>query len=181
MAHHLVQWRALLNRIMNHGEISWQAEWLSAPQRLWSMELLECEFPLQKILYFVRGTELLAERSRWGRTVVAVQESRCVPTPLILLELHSFIHHHHHHHQWFYSPCKKFGHLTPKVQNLIKTLVMTPLDEWAALLKNLYLHRIRQHRNPRTSTHFSSGIRTYNPSNQAAKTCSLDRAATGIS
>jgi hypothetical protein len=42
------------------------------------------EIPLRKIMYFVRGTGLLAEYSRWGRTIdqemVAVQGSPCSPT-----------------------------------------------------------------------------------------------------
>jgi hypothetical protein len=45
-------------------------------------------------------------------------------------------------------------------------------------LQNLCLHRTTQHRNTRTNTHASSGIRTHDPSNQAAKTYALDRAAT---
>jgi hypothetical protein len=44
---------------------------------------------LCKILYFVRGAGLLAEYSRWGRTIdqkmVAVHGSPCAPTPLILI------------------------------------------------------------------------------------------------
>jgi hypothetical protein len=35
-------------------------------------------------------------------------------------------------------------------------------------------------RNSKTNIHVPSGIRTHDPSNQAAKTYALDRAATGI-
>jgi hypothetical protein len=65
------------------------------------------------------------------------------------------------------------------IRNLIKTLGRTPLDEWSARHKDLYLHRTTQHRNTKTNIHVSSGIRTHEPSNQAAKTYALHLAATG--
>jgi hypothetical protein len=54
------------------------------------MESSNCnDIPLCKVLYFVRCTGLLAEWSRWWRTVdkkmVAVHGSPCAPTPLILI------------------------------------------------------------------------------------------------
>jgi hypothetical protein len=63
-----------------------------------------------------------------------------------------------------------------RFRNLFWTLGRTPLDEWSARHKGLYLHRTTQH----TNIHASSGIRTHDPSNQAAKIYALDRAATGI-
>jgi hypothetical protein len=60
-----------------------------------------------------------------------------------------------------------------RFRNVIKTLgltLMTPLDEWSAHRKGLYLRRTTQHRNTKTNIHASSGIRTQDPSNQAAKT-----------
>jgi hypothetical protein len=83
--------------------------------------------------------------------------------------------HHHHHHQWLYSPCKDLGR---RFRNLITTHDRTPLNEWSARRKGLYLRRTTQHRNTRTNIHASSGIRTHNPSNQAAKNYALERAAT---
>jgi hypothetical protein len=60
-----------------------------------------------------------------------------------------------------------------RFRNLIRTLDRTPFDGWSAHPKGLYLHRKTQHRNTRVS----SGIRTHDPSNQAAKTYTLDRTA----
>jgi hypothetical protein len=51
----------------------------------------------------------------------------------------------------------------------------TPLYEWSARRRDLYLHRTTQHIDT-TNIHVPSGIRTCDPSNQAA----ADRAATGI-
>jgi hypothetical protein len=45
-------------------------------------------------------------------------------------------------------------------------------------LQGLYLHRTTLDKNTKTNIHASSGIRTYDPSNQAAKTYALVRAAT---
>jgi hypothetical protein len=86
----------------------------------------------------------------------------------------------HHHHQWLYSPCKDLGRLTLEVSNLIKTRGRTPSDELSARRKGLYLHRTTQHRNTKTNINASNGIRTHDPSNQAANTYALDLAATGI-
>jgi hypothetical protein len=66
-----------------------------------------------------------------------------------------------------------------RFHNLSKTHGRTPLDEWSARCKGLYLHRTTQYRNTKTNIHASSGIRTYDPGKQAAKTNALDRAATG--
>jgi hypothetical protein len=55
----------------------------------------------------------------------------------------------------------------------------THLDKWSARRKGLYLYRTTQHRNTKTNIHVPSGIRTHDPSNQAANTYPLDRAATG--
>jgi hypothetical protein len=46
--------------------------------------------------------------------------------------------------------------------------------------KSLYQHRTTQHRNSNTNFHVSSGIRTHDPNNQAAKAYALDSAATWI-
>jgi hypothetical protein len=54
--------------------------------------------------------------------------------------------------------------------NLIKTLGRTSLDERSARRKGLYLHRTTQLRNTNTNIHAPSGIRTHDPSYQAAKT-----------
>jgi len=47
------------------------------------------EVPSCKLLYYVRGTGLLAEYSRWRRTIdhimIVVHGSPCAPTSLILL------------------------------------------------------------------------------------------------
>jgi hypothetical protein len=61
-----------------------------------------------------------------------------------------------------------------RFRNLIKTFGKTPLDEWSARRKGLYLHRTTQHRNTKTNIHASSGIRTHGPSNQAAKPYALE-------
>jgi hypothetical protein len=66
-----------------------------------------------------------------------------------------------------------------RFHNLIKTLGRTPLDDWSARRKGLYLHTTTQHRNTKTNIHASSGIRPHDPSFQAAKTYALDGAATG--
>jgi hypothetical protein len=55
-----------------------------------------------------------------------------------------------------------------RFRNLITTLDRTPLE--SARRKGLYLHRTTQHRNTKTNIHASSGIRTHNPSKQAANT-----------
>jgi hypothetical protein len=44
--------------------------------------------------------------------------------------------------------------------------------------QGLYLHTTTQHRKTRTNTHALSGIRTYDPSNQPAKTHASDSTAT---
>jgi hypothetical protein len=69
-----------------------------------------------------------------------------------------------HHHQWLYSPSASHR----RFRNRIKTHGRTPLDEWSACRKGLYVHRTTQHRNTKTNIHASSGIRTHDPSNQAA-------------
>jgi hypothetical protein len=51
------------------------------------------------------------------------------------------------------------------------------LDEWLAHCNGLYLHKTTHHRN--TNIHAPSGIRTHEPSNQAAKTYVLASVATG--
>jgi hypothetical protein len=90
--------------------------------------------------------------------------------------------HHHHHHQWLYSICKDSWPVHHRgFRNLIKILGRAPLEEWSARRKGLYLHRTTQHRNTKTNIHASTGIRTHDPRNQAAKTYSLDRATTGTS
>jgi hypothetical protein len=69
-----------------------------------------------------------------------------------------------------------------RLRNLIKTLCITPLDEWSARRKGLYLHKITQqqktHRNTKTNIHVSSGIRTHDSGNQVPS--ALDRAAAGM-
>jgi hypothetical protein len=87
----------------------------------------------------------------------------------------SFLHHHHHHHHRLCSPCKDLGRLTPEISYVMTILGGTPLDEWSARHKGLYLHRTIQHRNTKTNIHASNRIRTHNPSNQAANTHALDR------
>jgi hypothetical protein len=49
----------------------------------------------------------------------------------------------------------------------IQTHCRTPLDEWSARRRGLYLHRTTQYINT-TNIHSPSGIRTRDPSNQAA-------------
>jgi hypothetical protein len=61
----------------------------------------------------------------------------------------------------------------------LKTHGRTPLDQWWARSRRLYLHSTTQHRNTKTNIHASSGIRTHDPSNQEAKTYVSDRAAAG--
>jgi hypothetical protein len=61
-----------------------------------------------------------------------------------------------------------------RFRNLIKTLDITPSDEWSSRRKGLCLHR-----NTKTNIHASSEIRTHDPSNQEAKTYTLDGATTG--
>jgi hypothetical protein len=77
--------------------------------------------------------------------------------------------------QWLYTPNRALTSSVLRLLNLIKTLGRTPLDEWSARRKGLHLHRTIQHRNTKINIHAQSGIRTRDPSNQAA----LDRAATG--
>jgi hypothetical protein len=52
----------------------------------------------------------------------------------------------------------------------IQTHSRTPLDEWSARRRDLYLHRTGQHNIEiqETNIHAPSGIRTRDPSNQAA-------------
>jgi hypothetical protein len=47
-------------------------------------------------------------------------------------------------------------------------------------MQGLYLHRTAQHRKTRKNIHALNGIRTHDPSIQAAKTHSLDSMATVI-
>jgi hypothetical protein len=78
-----------------------------------------------------------------------------------------------------YSPRKDSNR---RFHNLSKTLCRTPLDEWSARRKGLYLHRKNTyiHTQKHEDKHpCLSGIRTYDSSNQAAKTYKLDRGATG--
>jgi hypothetical protein len=84
----------------------------------------------------------------------------------------------HHHHQSLYSPLRTLAASHRRFFNLIKTLARTPLDERSARRKGLYLHKTTQHRN--TNIHALSVIRILDPSNQAAKTYALGRAATEI-
>jgi hypothetical protein len=81
-----------------------------------------------------------------------------------------------YHHQWLCSPWPP--HIL-RFRNPIETRGRTPLEEWSARRKCLYLHRTTEHRNTKTNIHASIGIRTHDPSNQAAKTYALDHAATG--
>jgi hypothetical protein len=50
----------------------------------------------------------------------------------------------------------------------IQTHGRTPLDEWSARRRDLYLHRTTQHITQQTNIHALSGIWTRDPSNQAA-------------
>jgi hypothetical protein len=83
----------------------------------------------------------------------------------------------HHHHQWFYSPWP------PHTGGFIILLRHSVglLWTWSARRKGLYLHTTTEHRNTKASIHASSGIRTHDPFNQAAKIHVLFRAANGIS
>jgi hypothetical protein len=67
-----------------------------------------------------------------------------------------------------------------RFRNLIKKLGSTPLDEWSARRKGLYLHRTTQHRKIKTNIHASNRIQTHDPSTQATKTYALDWETTGI-
>jgi hypothetical protein len=51
-----------------------------------------------------------------------------------------------------------------------RNLSKTPLDEWSARRKGLYLHPTTQQRNIKINIHALSGIRTHDASNQEAKT-----------
>jgi hypothetical protein len=61
----------------------------------------------------------------------------------------------------------------------IQTHGRTPLDEWSARRRDLYLHRTTQHINT-TNIHTPSGIWTRDPSNKRPQIYALDRADTGI-
>jgi hypothetical protein len=62
---------------------------------------------------------------------------------------------------WLYNPVRNLDRLThDKFLNLIKTLGTTPLVEWSARRKGLYLHRTTQHSKKRTNIHVLSGIRS---------------------
>jgi hypothetical protein len=65
-----------------------------------------------------------------------------------------------------------------RFRNLFKAPGKIPLGESSARRKGLCLNR-KQHRNTKTNIHASSGIRTHDPSNQAAKTYALDTSAAG--
>jgi hypothetical protein len=81
---------------------------------------------------------------------------------------------------WLYSPWKDLGHLTHGgVVNLISTLGRTPLNEWPARRKGLYLHMTSQYRKTRTIIYALSGIRIHDLSFQAIKACASDHAVTG--
>jgi hypothetical protein len=56
-----------------------------------------------------------------------------------------------------------------KFRNLIKTLGKTPLNEWLARRKGLYLRKTTLHRNTKTNIYASSGILTHDPSNQRGR------------
>jgi hypothetical protein len=66
-----------------------------------------------------------------------------------------------------YSPGWTFGLPFGVSWSHIQTHGRTPLDEWSARRRDLYLHRTTQHINT-TDIHATSGIRTRDPSNQAA-------------
>jgi hypothetical protein len=68
-----------------------------------------------------------------------------------------------------------------KFRNLIQTLGRTPLDEWPASREGLYLHRTTQRRNTKTNIPALSGVRTHDPSNQAAKIYISDHRPLGSS
>jgi hypothetical protein len=90
-------------------------------------------------------------------------------------------HHHYHNrnHQWLYSLCKDPGRLTLEVSYSIKTLGRTPLDEWSARRKGLYLHRTTQNTKTSTDMHALSGLITQDLSIQAIRAFASDRVATG--
>jgi hypothetical protein len=70
------------------------------------------------------------------------------------------------------------GHLTyRRFLELFRHMVAL-LGRVISPLQGLYLHRTTQHRKTRTNIHALSGIRTYDPSNQPAKTHASDRTAT---
>jgi hypothetical protein len=56
----------------------------------------------------------------------------------------------------------------------------TPLDEWSARCRGLYLHRTTQHINTRQTSMTSAGFETSIPATKRPQTHALDRAATGI-
>jgi len=58
------------------------------------------------------------------------------------------------------------------------TLGRTPLDEWSACRRDLYLTDNVRHPQG-TDVHVFGGIRTHNPSKGAAQTQEIDSAATG--
>jgi hypothetical protein len=78
---------------------------------------------------------------------------------IYLISLHSFT--------GAYSPGWTFGlPFWGFLITHIQTHGRTPLDEWSARRRDLYLHRTTQHINT-TNIHALSGIRTSDPSNQA--------------
>jgi hypothetical protein len=79
-----------------------------------------------------------------------------------------------------YSPGRIFGlPLRGFFITHIQTHGRTPLDEWSARRRGLYLHRTTQHINT-TDIHASRGFEPATPATKRPQTCVLDRAATGI-
>jgi hypothetical protein len=81
-----------------------------------------------------------------------------------------------------YSPHGTTAHIWALSSSVLKfiithTIIHTVglLDDWSVRRRGLYLHRTTQHINAKTNIHALSGIRTRDPSNQAANTCALDR------
>jgi hypothetical protein len=85
---------------------------------------------------------------------------------------HSFIHSFIHSFTGAYSPGWNFGlPFGVSVITHIQTHGRTPLDEWSGRRRGLYQHRTTQE----TNSHAPSGIRTRDPSNQAAADLRLTR------
>jgi hypothetical protein len=87
---------------------------------------------------------------------------------------HSFIHF-PVVHIWNVGPLSRF-----LWSHTYKTRGKTPLDEWSARRRGLYLHRITQHKHKRQTSMPRAGFETTIPATERPQTYALDRVATGI-
>jgi hypothetical protein len=84
----------------------------------------------------------------------------------------------------FYGPTAQIGRWLPLLRFLnhkqLDTHGRTPLDEWSARRRGLYLHRTTQHINTRHISMPSAGFEPAIPAPKRQQTYALARAATGI-